>query len=180
MFNTIYDYLFLASGFPGAGRHIWNVSADELPILLKVGHAPRTKLFVPTIGQFSWAISNVYCPTIWLAKSALLFQLMHIFTPTKTGPIFWAIHVLIWGNFVFYLCTWVSVIAECVPSSKIWHPERVDGHCININASYAATGSINVISDFLILLLPFIAIARLQMNLKRKFGIAAVFATGFL
>ena len=105
---------------------------------------------------------------------------MHIFTPTKTGLVFWAVHALIWGNLVFYVSVWLTTIFECVPQAKIWNPEKGDGHCINVNVAYAATGAVNVVSDLLILLLPMLAIWRLQMAPKRKLGVSAVFATGLM
>lgn len=45
---------------------------------------------------------------------------------------------------------------------------------------YLATASLNVASDFLMLLLPLISISRLQLKPGRKVGIAAVFATAIL
>ena len=130
--------------------------------------------------QYQWIVDNLYPPTIWLAKSALLFQLKHIFTPTRTGGIHWAIQGLIWGNLIFYVTVWLTIIFQCVPQVKIWDPRHKGGHCINFGTAALVTGSVNVISDFLILLLPLVAIRRLRMAPKRKLGILAVFATGFL
>ena len=45
---------------------------------------------------------------------------------------------------------------------------------------YLATASLNVASDFLMLLLPLISISRLQLKPSWKVGIAAVFATAIL
>lgn len=106
--------------------------------------------------------------------------MMHIFAPTRRGIIYRSIHGLIWGNLIFYCSAWLATLLECIPTAKIWEPERKDGRCININVAYTATGAINVVSDLLILLLPMLAIWRLQMAAKRKLGIAAVFATGLL
>ena len=91
-----------------------------------------------------------------------------------------AIHFLIWGNLAFYVSTWLVIIFQCVPQKKIWYPEHKGGHCISFYVSAAASGSVNVVSDFLILLLPLVAIRRLRMAPKRKVGVSAVFATGFL
>ena len=103
---------------------------------------------------------------------------MHIFAPTKTGLVYWAFHALIWGNLVFYVSAWLTVVFQCVPQTKIWDPEHHAGHCINIHTAYAATGAFNVVSDLLMLLLPMFAIWHLHMEPKRKLGVAAVFATG--
>lgn len=98
----------------------------------------------------------------------------------RNGSIYWAIHVLIWGNLAFYISTWLTIIFQCIPQEKIWNPDYQGGHCINYDVAALATGSVNVISDFLILLLPLLAIWRLRMAPKRKLGISAVFATGLL
>ena len=115
-----------------------------------------------------------------LAKSALLFQLIHIFAPTRIGSVYRAIQILIWGNLAFYISTWFTIIFQCVPQDKIWNPEHKGGRCINFDVAALATGSVNVVSDCLILLLPLVAIWRLHMAQRRKVGISAVFATGLL
>ena len=54
------------------------------------------------------------------------------------------------------------------------------GHCINNEEVFVAGGTINVVSDFTILLLPIVEVWRLQMSIQRKIGVSAVFATGLL
>lgn len=105
---------------------------------------------------------------------------MHIFVPTRTGAIYWAILALMWGNTAFYGAVWLITIFECVPQADIWNPQSTERRCIDFNAAYVVTGAANVLSDLLILLLPMLAIWRLQMEPKRKLGVAAVFATGFM
>ena len=117
---------------------------------------------------------------IWIAKGALLYQLMHIFAPTRMGFIYWSIHALLWGNLAFYIVAFLVTMFECIPLDKAWNHEIKGGHCIDLHAAYLATGAVNVISDSLILLLPMLAIWRLRMSPKQKIGISAVFATGFL
>lgn len=118
---------------------------------------------------------------IWLTKTVLLLQLIHIFAPTGSaaGFVYWAAHVLIWGNLVLYVATLIGDIFQCIPTRRIWNIHE-KGHCININAAFAFTGSANVVSDVLILLLPMWAIWNLQLAPGRKLGISAVFATGLM
>ena len=54
------------------------------------------------------------------------------------------------------------------------------GHCINNEEVFVAGGTINVVSDFTILLLPIVEVWRLHMSTRRKIGVSAVFATGLL
>ena len=134
---------------------------------------------ISDIMQFTWALEILYIPAIRLAKSSLLFQLIHIFTPMKSGIVYWACHALIWGNLVFYVSILFTIIFECHPIDEVWNL-FYEGHCINRNTVLVATGAVNVFSDLLNLLLPVWATWHLQMAPKRKAGIIAVFTTGLL
>ena len=105
---------------------------------------------------------------------------MYIFTPSKSGVIYWAIHALIWGNLAAHGSAMIAFIVECIPEEKIWNPLYHGGHCINRIDVLVATGAINVASDILIFLLPLWAILQLHMAPKRKLGVTAVFATGVM
>ena len=90
------------------------------------------------------------------------------------------IQILMWTILVFYFIMTIVTVAMCSPRKKIWNPLMKTGRCFNSNAIYLVTGWFNVASDFLILILPIIPIWRLQMPLRRKFAILAIFATGAL
>lgn len=122
----------------------------------------------------------MYPWAIWLAKAALLFQLIRIFTPNKTGTTYRVLHLLIWINLAFYTSLEFTFIFQCVPLDRFWYPEKPGGRCIKYGPVTLAAGSANIISDFLILILPLMSIWRLNMSSKRKIGVSAVFATGLL
>lgn len=92
---------------------------------------------------------------------------------------FVGVHVSIWICFICYSVSAAFLIAMCKPREKIWNP-LMPGHCFSYIANYQATGIINVISDFTILILPVPGLWKLHLPLKRKLGLIAVFATGFL
>ncbi|MCJ1239041.1 hypothetical protein MMC14_007034 [Varicellaria rhodocarpa] len=71
----------------------------------------------------------------------------------------------------------IVTIFECTPRAKIWDP-NLPGQCINVPQLFTANGVICVISDLMILLMPIYWVFQLQMPTKRKFGVAAIFATG--
>jgi hypothetical protein len=54
------------------------------------------------------------------------------------------------------------------------------GTCISTNGSIIATSIINIISDWSALILPLVVIRKLQMSTKKKIGVMAIFAVGFL
>ncbi|CAF9934880.1 hypothetical protein IMSHALPRED_009873 [Imshaugia aleurites] len=145
----------------GAGRHQWDVN------VINAVKVARTS----NVG------SIIYGPIIAIAKLAILLQYKRLFVAHKRNFVFYGVHVLIWTNMVFYLIETFLEIFACTPREKIWNP-LTPGHCIGIENNYIAIGAWNVLSDFLILILPMVAIWNLQMANARKIGVAAVFATG--
>lgn len=93
---------------------------------------------------------------------------------------FVAVHSVIVATFIFYLVDTAFNIFICRPREKYWNRLITTGSCFNLDASMQATGLFNVISDFAILVLPIPSILKLQVPLRRKLGILAVFATGVL
>ena len=132
--------------------------------------------------QYGQALELLYTPAIWLAKASLLFQLIRIFTPMKSGPVYLACHILIWGNFAFYVAVFFSIVFDAHPDWELWNPSlgedpshRIDRHLLVLVSS-----AVNVFSDLLNLLLPIWATWHLQMAPKRRAGIIAIFTTGLL
>ena len=121
-----------------------------------------------------------YFVAICIAKLALLFQLIRIFTPTKTGRVYTVTMVLVLVNSMLYFATLLSVIFECIPQEKIWNPEVKGARCINIQDALIITSAFNAASDAMILVLPMWATWQLKLRMKHKVGIIAVFATGLL
>ena len=119
--NIVYDILFLYQGKAGAGRHLWDIKAADairlsqvnLPWLLSNANQVYTDL-----DQLSWILSMLYGPTIWLAKAALLLQLMQIFAPNKSGFVYWAIHVLIWEICSFILALSLLSFLNAFPRQR--------------------------------------------------------------
>ena len=109
----------------------------------------------------------------------MLLQLQHIFVTSHRQRIFFVIQALIWANLAFYFAYfWVDVF-QCVPRRKIWDPS-LPGRCISTTLLLIAPAGINIASDCLILVLPIFLVFRLQMTLKNKLGMGAIFGSGFL
>lgn len=95
-------------------------------------------------------------------------------------PLFVAIQIVIWSNFLFYFTDFVFEIAACTPREKIWNKLITTGRCHNTHAMYMASGVFNVLSDFAILILPIVPIWNLRLPLKKKILMIAIFSTGLL
>lgn len=68
-------------------------------------------------------------------------------------------------------------ILQCIPLHRAWDPAS-GGHCINQNAWWCWGSLPNIISDILIIALPFPVIAKSQISWKDKIGIAVTFTVG--
>lgn len=118
---------------------------------------------------------------IFFIKLSILLQYLQIFVPLKTrDTIYWTSHALTWTNLLYYLIGTFLEIFSCTPIAKAWDPFITDGHCIDILAINVAASSINLLSDLAILILPQVSIWSLQMSLRRKVQISAIFLIGSL
>ena len=117
---------------------------------------------------------------MFLAKLSVLWPMLRIFSPMKTGIIFWCTHALIWANFLFYITGSLALVFQCHPRERIWNP-FVTGSCaVDGFALFIASTAFNAVSDLLMLVLPLYSIWHLRMAIKRKVGVSIVFATGLL
>jgi hypothetical protein len=119
----------------------------------------------------------IYALQTLFAKWALLLLIKRIFTTITRDFVYWLLQLLITLNIMFYVAgvfleTWI-----CVPREKIWHL-LVPGHCINYIIPFILTAIWNLVMDVIILLIPLWCIVTLQMPIKRKLGVCAIFATG--
>ena len=115
-----------------------------------------------------------------MAKTSLLLQIQRIFVPPKQRNfMFYTSWILIILNIIVYTCTFFAFVFACMPQEKIWNP-TVPGRCLDAGASVIVTSIINLISDASILVLPIKAIWALNMGLKKRLGVAAMFTTDLL
>ncbi|KAI0179267.1 hypothetical protein GGR52DRAFT_589026, partial [Hypoxylon sp. FL1284] len=151
-------YVILQS--PGFYVHEWNVRAWDLERILNT--------FGIAMNFYSGAIGSV--------KAAIILEWLRIFSPPGTRDVFfWACHIILWANVLFYLQCFVSLNIYCKSDSI-----DNDGHCVGPNTLYLAVSIINLGSDVAILLLPQVKIWSLNMTRQRKWGVSSVFLIGLL
>lgn len=131
--------------------------------------------------QYTNITSIIYCFTTFIIKLSILLQYLKIFPPVhKTDLMYWGTYLLIWLNLGFYIADIFAELFLCSPREKYWNVLITTGHCYSATTVNIASGIFNTISDFLTLLLPQRVIWKLQMPLKRKLGVSAIFLTGLL
>jgi hypothetical protein len=124
----------------------------------------------------------LYCPCIFLIKTAIVLQYLQILAPVRSGNEYmyfggWASIV---AMFTFYTADVPLTLFICSPREKIWNPYYEGGRCMNYNALVLASAVFNILSDLVILLLPVRAVCRLQITVRKKAAIVLLFATGLL
>ena len=125
-------------------------------------------------------ISQIFFgPTMFCAKFSVFKQMERIFSPASKNIVYWWIQALIWANLVAYVAIFFASAFACVPRRKLWEP-AVPGRCISTNADVIVTSVLNIFSDWSALLLPTLAIWKLQMAVKRKVLATAVFGIGLM
>jgi hypothetical protein len=129
------------------------------------------------MSQFQTISSWVYLISATLVKLSLLFLYRTLFGATNYTryAITGAIIVCTLLNFGLL----IGIVLFCIPVQKAWN-SMLDGHCSDPAVLSYFTGASNVFFDLYVLLVPVPLVWSLQMNKKRKVGVAAVFGIGIL
>ena len=143
----------------GLGQHLGQLSTkpSQLALTLFVGE------------QFY----NTSLPLIKV--SALLFYARVFKTVRWFRVALWIVGAMVVSWFIAIECV---AIFSCIPDRKLWEP-TIPGHCIDTYTSFLGTAAPNVITDFLILLLPLPMLWRLNIGLKHRLGLIFVFMLGY-
>lgn len=125
-------------------------------------------------------IQMSYCPVTFLVKLSLFVLYYHLFSANRR------IRILIYAgvtcNFAVYLGSLISFGIACVPRhGASWFEAVITAQCFKETTNRAyLLGVFGVISDFYLYFLPIPVILRLQLPLKKKIGVCAIFMTGSL
>lgn len=129
--------------------------------------------------QWNFIVQTLYNPILAIVKtSALLFLL-------RLGGQKREVRIAIIGLLVFNLALMVAIliccIFQCSPITYFWTRASVnppDGICIDTRAFYIATTALTILTDVLMLILPFWIFLGLKLPLKVRAAIIGVFALG--
>ncbi|KAJ5206514.1 hypothetical protein N7491_002869 [Penicillium cf. griseofulvum] len=152
----------VAGGTTGAGSHIWAVKLEELMDLYRL-------LFCYTF---------IYAAACTSTRLSILAFYRRVFSPLEPSLKV----TLIIGLFLtlsYPIIIWVTMGNACRPVSYFWTQfSATEGKCINVNQFFLALGILNMLNDFIILIIPFPRIAQLQMTLRKKLAICGIMAVG--
>jgi hypothetical protein len=118
---------------------------------------------------------------MFAAKPSVLMLYLRVFVPPRSKKtwVYYSILFVMGFNVLFYVANTFIEIFSCTPREKIWNP-TIPGYCINVYGVIIGTVALNMISDFMMILILMGVIWRLQMARKRRVEISIVFAFGLL
>ncbi|PYI31309.1 hypothetical protein BP00DRAFT_396487 [Aspergillus indologenus CBS 114.80] len=154
--------LSIAGGMTGAGKHIWSVTLEELMHLYRL--------------LFSYTF--IYASSCTCTRLSILCFYWRVFSPLK--PILKV--ALLFGAFLtlsYPIIVWVTMSNSCKPVTYFWTQfSGTSGKCIDVDRFFLAAGILNMLNDFIILIIPFPRIVKLQMSMQKKLAISGIMAVG--
>ncbi|KAM5470544.1 hypothetical protein MferCBS49748_002360 [Microsporum ferrugineum] len=130
--------------------------------------------------KYNWISQGFHvASTNWAKVSIMLFLLRVIGHTTRQTPYFYG--GMIFLSAVNFACIY-TIYGQCTPVQSLWD-HRIKGKCWNprIQRDFAFfTGAVSATSDLALAVYPVRLISKLQMPLRVKLGLAAIFALGFV
>ncbi|KAL7807759.1 GPCR, PTH11-type [Trichoderma aethiopicum] len=143
----------------GIGRHLWNVPVQYVVDMLKFF----------TIGSYIYLLAS------GCVKLTFLFFYYRIFAGSvKMRYLIIAGIILTFG---FTTSLFFGTVFSCIPVERAWNP-TVPGHCLNPIYLPYVSGISSSALDLYTLVLPVPVVVGLNMDLKRKLKVVAVFGIG--
>ncbi|KAH7418896.1 hypothetical protein BKA64DRAFT_655508 [Cadophora sp. MPI-SDFR-AT-0126] len=146
----------------GLGVHIWDVPFTTL--------SPDYLRMSITIGVF-------YGMSFMCVKLSILLLYLRL-SPYKRFRI--AVWVIIATTVLYSFLGSFEFLFNCQPIAKNWDLTITKGKCINVSKILMTHGSINVVTDVAMLVLPIALVRKLKMQMKQKVALACLFMTGTL
>lgn len=128
-----------------------------------------------------WGFVNMclYNPILALVKSSVLFFLLRM-AGTK-NYIRYSIYALNGFNLAMMVATFLVVIFQCNPVSGAYKLEDMEtATCVDAYSFSTSTAIITIITDVLVVALPFWIILGLKMPTKVKLSLIGVFFLGIM
>lgn len=163
----------LAAVHHGFGEHMENLSGDTRPEKIK------TLELVLHYNFSSMVLINL---SVCLAKLSIVATLLHIFN-SRTATLLRSI--LITTALIVVLCAVAHFFFILLQCSPIWLSWRVSlignkGMCSDLETEVVATGAVNAVTNFVITCAPIPTFMRLQMPLRQRLCLSALFLSGLL
>lgn len=173
---TINNIVGVAVGGIGE-QEIWtNIYAGD-----GVAEFPTPKELLPD-GKVMFVMQIMHTCTMPVIKASVLAFYWRIFV-TGASPAR-GFKIAIWVVVTYVLLWWISIffatLFQCKPVSDNWgtDPLQLPGCLDNINVMYQTAAFTNLVSDIVILTLPFFRMRNVQIPMHTKIAVLCIFMTG--
>lgn len=115
-----------------------------------------------------------------LVQISLLAFYLRVFTCTGKFKI--VVWIMMGIAACFGCANTLAMLFQCRPISFFWEgwSQKSRGTCFNINTFSWARAAIEITIDLAIMILPLPMLAKLQMSLRKKIQVMAMFSIGFV
>lgn len=153
-------------------QRMWNIGLSDMASVTPEHFVEMMKLIYPG--------SIFYTLSLWLIKAGLV-----VFYKRLSGHTYSYLQKLYNATLVWLVISWLVILFDtifrCYPLSRTWSRDPSDAcpaSAATIN--YWITVTFNISTDILIICLPISMVMKLNLPLKQKFGVAGIFALGFV
>ncbi|KAK1997747.1 integral membrane protein [Colletotrichum falcatum] len=161
----------------GLGKEVWTLHDYEITTFLKAGHPAHrgSSFFFPR--RLFLLLEFVYFVGLAVIKASILFFFLRIFPDRRFRRFIWAVQIL---NLLVCLAFVILCFAQCRPFSHFWDgwDGEHKGTCLNLNKIGLIHVALNIGLDVVMLVLPVTQIYKLQMDMRKKIGVIAMFQVG--
>ncbi|RMJ19627.1 hypothetical protein BHE90_001751 [Fusarium euwallaceae] len=125
---------------------------------------------------WNWIMQVLYNPILALVKSSVLIFLLRLGGHRRS--IKFAIYGLNIFNLLMMVAVFLTVIFQTIPINAYWDLSVTKERQIDGPLFYIVTAIMTIITDFLVLLIPFWIFLGLKMRIAAKVGLIVVFLMG--
>lgn len=145
------------------GRNVWTLPPDDIDMFLKI----------------FFAFEAIYVCCLAIIKISICFLYLRIFPAHRFRVAVWATQFFNVGLVIAFI---VADGFQCRPISFFWQGWDGEhaGYCVNIEAFIYAHAGFNIALDVWMLALPASQIWRLNLSIKKKIQVFAMFGFGIL
>ncbi|PHH52969.1 hypothetical protein CFIMG_002203RA [Ceratocystis fimbriata CBS 114723] len=155
---------------------IWGTSNIPAALRAKLKFTPD-EIYRREIGsKLSLANRVFYNSYLWLQKCVLLDVYQRLLNNVSWRKPALAIYLFIFLG--TYTACQVTTFSECAPVQKYWQIVPSPGPCVAAQVQLVVVGVTNIVTDFMLLLLPIPLLIGLQANARLKLQLSVLFTLG--
>jgi hypothetical protein len=130
-----------------------------------------------TLGmRWNYTLQLLYNPILAIVKTSVLMFMLRLGGTKRAFR--WAIHALNVFNICLAFGIFFACMFQCQPIPYFWDKTIPGGSCVNMGAFYVSTAALTILTDILVLALPFWIFLGLKMPVRVKIALLFVFLLG--